>query len=86
MLKPGDVVFHVFASEPKGEPYGDDLHNVPVSCVDPLSNTIGFGDDDEPYFLAEYWCTSFLGHVGMPCVFCGDPNVYMRLPESEYER
>lgn len=75
MLKPGDKVHHLL-----GVPEVDGVTVVRVSKV---SNTISFDEKEPPYFLAEYWCTSFLGHVGMPCIFCGFHNTFMRLADQE---
>ena len=59
---------------------GAEVNNVTVTAFDPSSYTFTWrGHASDCNYWAEYWCESPLGHIGMPCVFCGNPNTYYRL-------
>lgn len=44
----------------------------------PLGHIINYGSSSQSEDLIPYWCTSPLGHIGSPCVFCD-----YRQPENE---
>lgn len=88
-IKPGDTVYNVISSIYED---GSRLQYQPKPfTVDRLDRDDSFWALDAAELrLGRYWmeyvCTSPLGHLGMPCIFCGQAVNYFRCTELDPER
>lgn len=78
-IKPGDVLYHT-GEIPDSL---DRFHVMPLQVVEfDHSRELVMKYRDGNYgelvanFFAEYFCTSSMGHMGCPCIFCGGGTYY----------